>query len=49
MSITHADAPIYDGLIEERGDVPNSVREAAEETMRSLEADFDFSEIRARP
>ncbi|WP_156724824.1 hypothetical protein [Streptomyces apocyni] len=47
MSMTHAEAPIYDGLIEERGDVPASVRETAEETLRSLEADFDFSGLRA--
>ncbi|MHC0431808.1 hypothetical protein ACX6XY_16725 [Streptomyces sp. O3] len=48
MSMTHAEAPIYDGLVEERGDVPATVREAAEETMRNLEADFDFSAVRAR-
>ncbi|MGW0549458.1 hypothetical protein [Streptomyces sp. Wb2n-11] len=48
MSSTHhAEAPIYAGLIEERGDVPAEVRQIAEQTLREVEQAMDFSSVRA--
>ncbi|MFF8830962.1 hypothetical protein [Streptomyces sp. NPDC015131] len=44
-SAVRGDAPIYDGLIEERGDVPADVRRVAEETIRQLTRAFDFSAV----
>ncbi|MCS0636784.1 hypothetical protein NX801_14165 [Streptomyces sp. LP05-1] len=43
------DAPIYDTLIEERGDVPADVRQVAEETIRRMSLAMDFSSVRGRP
>ncbi|MBT2507807.1 MULTISPECIES: hypothetical protein [Streptomyces] len=48
MSFTDkTDAPIYAGLVEERGDVPAEVRQAAEQTLREVELAVDFSDVRA--
>ncbi|WP_167546461.1 hypothetical protein [Streptomyces flavidovirens] len=47
-SANRAEAPIYAGLVEERGDVPAEVRQAAEETLREVEQAMDFSAVRAR-
>ncbi|MEV3988806.1 hypothetical protein AB0J57_07840 [Streptomyces sp. NPDC049837] len=41
-SAVRGDAPIYDSLIEERGDVPADVRRVAEETLRQLTRALDF-------
>ncbi|MGX1885967.1 hypothetical protein [Streptomyces sp. NPDC055287] len=46
-SANRAEAPIYAGLVEERGDVPAEVRQAAEETLREVEQAMDFSSVRA--
>lgn len=37
-----ADAPIYDRLVQERGDVPAEVRQTAERTLREVERAMDF-------
>ncbi|MET9428431.1 MULTISPECIES: hypothetical protein [unclassified Streptomyces] len=37
------DAPIYDRLIAERGDVPTDVRRVAEETLTQVGRAMDFS------
>lgn len=34
-------APIYDGLVEELGDVPAEVRQVAERTVREVEEAMD--------
>ncbi|QNP66993.1 hypothetical protein [Streptomyces genisteinicus] len=41
-SADRADAPIYDSLVEERGDVPADVRRTAEETLREVGRTLDF-------
>ncbi len=41
-SADRADAPIYHGLVEERGDVPADVRRTAEETLREVGRTLDF-------
>ncbi|MEV4333098.1 hypothetical protein AB0K02_21540 [Streptomyces sp. NPDC049597] len=41
-SADRADAPIYDSLVEERGDVPADVRQTAEETLREVSRTLDF-------
>ncbi|MDN3293297.1 hypothetical protein QWM81_04380 [Streptomyces ficellus] len=41
-SAVRGDAPIYDSLIEERGDVPADVRRTAEETLRQVTRAMDF-------
>lgn len=43
MSATErTDAPIYDRLVHERGDVPCDVRKTAEETWREVGRAMDF-------
>ncbi|MBH5338654.1 hypothetical protein IHE55_29275 [Streptomyces pactum] len=43
MSYTSkAEAPIYDRLVQERGDVPAEVRQTAERTLREVERAMDF-------
>lgn len=37
-----ASAPIYESLVEERGDVPAEARETAEEVWREVELAVDF-------
>jgi hypothetical protein len=44
-SAVRGDAPIYDRLIEERGDVPADVRRVAEETLRQLTRALDFGAV----
>lgn len=44
-SAVRGDAPIYDSLIEERGDVPADVRRVAEETLRQLTRALDFGPV----
>ncbi|WP_327111679.1 hypothetical protein OG206_02450 [Streptomyces sp. NBC_01341] len=47
MSFAEAtDAPIYDGLVEEQGDVPAEVRRVAEETLLEVDRVLDFSTMR---
>ncbi|MBT2365501.1 hypothetical protein J7E88_09250 [Streptomyces sp. ISL-10] len=41
-SADRADAPIYDSLVEERGDVPADVRQTAEATLREVGRTLDF-------
>lgn len=36
------EAPIYDGLVEEQGDVPAEVRRVAEEVLRDADRAVDF-------
>ncbi|NUK25599.1 hypothetical protein [Streptomyces lunaelactis] len=45
-STDQADAPIYAGLIEERGDVPADVRRTAEQAWREVGRAMDFSDVR---
>ncbi|MDI3403750.1 hypothetical protein [Streptomyces cavernicola] len=40
-----AEAPIYADLVEERGDVPAEVRQAAEEALREADRVLDFSTL----
>ncbi|MGI5349676.1 hypothetical protein ACQEU8_15975 [Streptomyces sp. CA-250714] len=40
--------PIYDSLIEEHGDVPGDVRQAAEELQQEAEQAVDFSPVHHR-
>ncbi|KPC65084.1 hypothetical protein [Streptomyces chattanoogensis] len=42
-----SEAPIYDRLVEERGDVPAETRRIAEETQREVARAVDFSAVRA--
>jgi hypothetical protein len=45
-SADQAEAPIYAGLIEERGDVPADVRRTAEQTWREVGRAMDFTDVR---
>ncbi|MBO8193642.1 hypothetical protein ITI46_18535 [Streptomyces oryzae] len=40
--------PIYDSLIEEHGDVPGDVRQAAEELQQEAQQAVDFSPVHHR-
>ncbi|MEU9984385.1 hypothetical protein [Streptomyces sp. NPDC050856] len=42
------DAPIYDTLIRERGDVPAEARRVAEQTEREVAQALDFSSVHGR-
>ncbi|GAA3712171.1 hypothetical protein ACRWOO_16480 [Streptomyces sp. NEAU-PBA10] len=42
-----SDAPIYAGLVEERGDVLAEVRRTAEQALRQADQALDFSLISA--
>ncbi|MFJ9871392.1 hypothetical protein [Streptomyces sp. NPDC101165] len=44
---TASDAPIYDRLVAERGDVPAEVGRAAAVILREVDQAFDFSSLRA--
>ncbi|MFI6104849.1 hypothetical protein ACIRD2_08190 [Streptomyces sp. NPDC093595] len=48
-SAVRGDAPIYDRLIAERGDVPTDVRRVAEETLTQVTRAMDFSGVGAAP
>ncbi|MFF8432411.1 hypothetical protein ACF07Y_46320 [Streptomyces sp. NPDC016566] len=41
-----SDAPIYDRLVAERGDVPAEVGRAAAVILREVDQAFDFSSLR---
>ncbi|MCX2968639.1 MULTISPECIES: hypothetical protein [Streptomyces] len=41
------EAPIYDSLIEEHGDILAESRKVAEETQREAREAIDFSDVRA--
>ena len=47
MNVMRVDAPIYDRLVRERGDVPTEVRRTAERTWREVEGTMDFRLVRA--
>lgn len=47
-TVTQDNAPIYAGLVRERGDVPADARDTAEKTLRMMEQVMDFSAVRAR-
>ncbi|GAA3167351.1 hypothetical protein GCM10017688_14010 [Streptomyces ramulosus] len=42
-----SNTPIYEGLIEELGDVPGKVRATAERELEQLRRDFGFSAVHA--
>ncbi|MCK8677752.1 MULTISPECIES: hypothetical protein [Streptomyces] len=48
-SAVRGDAPIYDRLIAERGDVPGDVRRTAEETLRRLTRAMEFGPVGRTP
>lgn len=41
-----SNTPIYEGLIEELGDVPGKVKATAERQLEQLQRDFGFSPVR---
>jgi hypothetical protein len=45
-SAERAEAPIYDRLVEERGDVLADVRRTAEQTLREVDRAMNFSGVR---
>ncbi|WP_167343830.1 hypothetical protein [Streptomyces mutabilis] len=42
VGLAEADAPIYAGLVEERGDVLTETRRTAEQTLREAGRTLDF-------
>jgi hypothetical protein len=49
MTTPQLDPPIFAQLVEERGDVPAQVRDAAERVRRRLEQDTHFTATAATP
>lgn len=45
--VSGSNTPIYEGLIEELGDVPGKVKATAERQLEQLQRDFGFSPLRA--
>jgi hypothetical protein len=43
-----SEAPIYDSLIREHGNIPEEVRKVAERTVAAANAAVDFSALHAR-